>query len=228
MTRVAKDRASFDVSTLGGRLRAYADFFFRDYSFLRVIHPNAHWIGPDLVRTAQPWPFQLAVWKRRGIRTVINLRGEPHKSHHVIEADACQRLGLTMVDFLVYSREAPTPEAVAGAKRLFQTIEYPALMHCKSGADRAGLMGVLYRHVHLGEPLDAALEELSFRKGHVRHGLTGVLDYVFRRYRAEAEPKGESLLEWVAGADYDPAALKRDFKASWWGTLLTEKLLRRE
>ena len=38
------------------------------------------------------------------------------------------------------------------ARELFRTIEYPVLIHCKSGADRAGMMAVLYRHFHLGEP----------------------------------------------------------------------------
>ena len=27
---------------------------------------------------------------------------------------------------------------------MFETIEYPAVMHCKSGADRAGIMAALY------------------------------------------------------------------------------------
>lgn len=218
----------FDMSTPRGRRRAWLDFVFRDYAYLRVLHPNAHWVGPDMVRTAQPWPFQLKVWQRRGIRTVLNLRGEPHKSHHVIETDACARLGLTLVDYLVFSRNVPTREEIWGAKRLFETLHYPVLMHCKSGADRAGLMAVLYRHFHLGEPIRQALAELSLRHGHVRQGLTGVIDHFFELYLAEGEPEGLTLLEWVDRPAYDPAAMKARFKAAWWGTALTEKLLRRE
>ncbi len=30
------------------------------------------------------------------------------------------------------------------ARALFDRIEYPALFHCKSGADRVGLMAALY------------------------------------------------------------------------------------
>jgi hypothetical protein len=59
-------------------------------------------------------------------------------------------------------------------------------------------------------------------------GKTSVLDYVFRRYLEEAEPKGLSFEDWVRSDAYDHEAIKRDFKASWWGTLLTEKILRRE
>jgi protein tyrosine/serine phosphatase len=101
-------------------------------------------------------------------------------------------------------------------------------MHCKSGADRAGIMSVFYRHFHLGEPIREAMCELGLRTLHMKAGKTGVLDYVFERYLAEAEPQGISFIDWVMSDAYDPDAIKRDFKAEWWGTMLTEKLLKRE
>ncbi|HEX8232490.1 MAG TPA: protein tyrosine phosphatase [Caulobacteraceae bacterium] len=216
----------FDLSRPGGRVLAYFDFVFGDHAFLRLGFENAHWISPEMVRTNQPWPFQLAWWKRRGIRTVVNLRGESEAGHFVLEEEACRRLGLTLAPFKVFSREAPAREVVLGAKRLFSEIEYPALMHCKSGADRAGVMSVLYAHFRLGLPIQEAARQLSMRYGHFRQGHTGVLDYAFERYLAEAD--GLSYEKWVSRPDYDHAAVKRDFHASWWGTLLTEKLLRRE
>ena len=95
-------------------------------------------------------------------------------------------------------------------------------------ADRAGVMGVLYAHFRLGMSIRDAVQQLSFRYLHVRHGKTGVLDYVFERYLAEAEPKGISFLDWVESDAYDPKKIKEDFKAQWWGTLITERMLRRE
>ena len=44
----------------------------------------------------------------------------------------------------------------------------------------------------------------------------------------EAEPKGISFIDWVKSDAYDPVAIKGDFQESWWGTILTDKLLRRE
>jgi hypothetical protein len=35
-------------------------------------------------------------------------------------------------------------------------------------------------------------------------------------------------VQWVETPAYDPTAIKADFKASWWGTVLTDKLMRRE
>ncbi len=218
-----------DLSTGWGRFRAYWDYWWGDHAFLRIGFSNAHWIGPDLVRTNQPWPFQLKAWKKRGIRTVINLRGGFDGSFYVLEKEACERLGLNFVDFVITSREVPIRERVLGARDLFKSIQYPALMHCKSGADRAGIMGVFYRHFHLGEPIRQALaEELTLRKLHMKAGKTGVLDYLFERYLEEAEPKGISFEDWVQSDAYDPKAMKDKFRAEWWGTLLTERLLKRE
>ncbi len=218
----------FDLSTRPGRLRACWDFFWSDHAFLRLGFQNAFWVGPELVRSNQPWPYQLRWWRDRGVRTVLNLRGEPEKSHHVLEADACERLGLRMVDLVIYSREAPTLEQVLAAKRVFETLEYPCLMHCKSGADRAGLMSVLYAHFRLGQPIAEALGQLSLRQGHFRQGHTGVLDRVFDLYLAETRDSGVSLIDWMSRPAYDPKAIKAEFRSNWWGSLLSERLLRRE
>ncbi len=221
-------RPPFDLTTFSGRLRAWWSFFWDDHAYFRLVFQNAHWLSPEMVRTNQPWPFQLKAWKRRGIRTVLTLRDQPQKAHHVLEAEACERLGLKLVNFVLASREAPSREQVLEAKALFETLEYPCLMHCKSGADRAGVMAVLYAHFRLGLPIAEAARQLSFRYGHIRHGHTGVLDYVFQRYLQEAEASGASFESWVRGPRYDAERVKAEFTSQWWGTLLTERLLRRE
>ncbi|MDO1558795.1 tyrosine-protein phosphatase [Brevundimonas sp. 2R-24] len=220
--------AGHDLTTPEGRKRAARAFMWGDHGFLRLAFTNAHWIGPDMVRTNQPWPFQLRRWRDLGIRTVINLRGGFDSAYYAVEKAACEELGLTLIDAPLGSREAPSAARVLRAREIFQTIEYPALMHCKSGADRAGLMAVLYRHFHLGEPISVAMKELGLRTLHMRQGKTGVLDFVFDRYVKDVEPSGISFLDWVQSPDYDPDALKAEFQSSWLGTLLTEKLLRRE
>ena len=218
----------FDLSTPGGRLKTYLDYMWKDHAYLRLGFSNAHWISDELVRTNQPWPHQLAAWKARGIKTVVNLRGGFDASFHALEKDACRRLGLEMVDFTITSREVPSRERVLGAQRLFESIAYPALMHCKSGADRAGIMSVLYMHFRKGKPIREALDQLHLRYLHVKQGKCGVLDYTFERYLAEGEPAGMSFLEWVQSPMYDPAGMKAQFRSQMWGRALTEGLLRRE
>ena len=225
---LAPTKPGFDLATPGGRFKTYADYLWNDHAYLRLGFQNAHWISDELVRTNQPWPHQLAAWKDRGVKTIVNLRGGFDASFHALEKDACRRLGLEMVDFTITSREVPSRDRVLGAKRLFETIAYPALMHCKSGADRAGIMSVFYMHFRKGRTIREALEQLSFRYLHIRHGKTGVLDYTFERYLAEGEPAGMSFLEWVESPAYDPDGIKADFRAQWWGKLVTDQLLRRE
>lgn len=217
----------FDLTTSSGRAAASFDAMWRDHSFLRVWWQNAHWISDEMVRTNQPWPFQIRRWGERGIRTIVNLRGGFDTSFHQLEKAACADAGLALVNFTVNSRGAPTREHIHGAKVLFETIAYPALMHCKSGADRAGLMSVLYLHLRKGEPIERARRMLHWRYGHIRQGKTGILDYFFDRYLAEGAPKGKTLLEWV-DSDYDPKALRQDFQSQWWANVLVDKILRRE
>lgn len=217
-----------DLTTPWGRFKTRLAYVFGDHAYLRRWFMNAHWIGTDLVRANQPSPRQLAYWKVRGIRTVINLRGVRDEAYYWLEKDACARLGLTLIDAPLDSRDAPPGDRVRRARDLFETIDYPVLIHCKSGADRAGLMAVLYRHFRLGEPMSAAIGELSKKYLHHREGLTGVLDFTLEKYLNEIEPTGRTFLEWVEGSDYDPKAIRAEFKAGWWGTLLTERLLRRE
>ena len=101
-------------------------------------------------------------------------------------------------------------------------------MHCKSGADRAGVMSVLYCHFRLGETIEQASRHLSLKYLHMEAGKTGVLDYVFHRYLQDAAPKGLTFMQWVESDAYDPERIKADFRAKWWGTTFTEGLLKRE
>ena len=218
----------YDLSTRWGRLRTYLHYLWNDHAYLRLGFSNAHWVSPELVRTNQPWPHQLAAWKKRGIKTVINLRGGFDGSFYALEKDACARLGLKMVDFVITSREVPIRERVRGAKALFESIEYPALVHCKSGADRAGIMSVLYAHFRLGLPIETAMQQLSLKYLHIKQGNIGVLDYVFEQYLERGAPKGLSFTDWVESDDYDPAAMKATFRAGMVGRTLTDKILRRE
>jgi protein tyrosine/serine phosphatase len=210
------------------RLADYLDLAFKDHGFLRLGFRNAHWVSDELARANQPWPHQLAGWKARGIRTVVNLRGPADGGSQRIERQACAALGLELVEFRVSSNEAPSREQVRAAARLLEEIEYPALIHCKSGADRTGLMAVLYLHLRKGRPIGEALEQLSLRYLHLKSGRPGVLDAVFERYLQEAEPRGLSFLEWVESPDYDAAAIQTAYAARMRRGWLTERVLRRE
>lgn len=219
----------FDLSSPSGRFAALFDMTWRDHAFFRTWWTNEDWISEEMVRTNQPWPYQIRRWAGRGIKTVINLRGGVGTSFHQLEKDACEKLGIAHVDFTMTSREPPSAAKLKAAQDLFNSITYPALIHCKSGADRAGIASVLYLHFRKGEPIDKAIRMLSLRYGHIKQGKTGVLDYFFERYLDETKSTGQSLIAW-AEQNYNPKTLRNDFKSKsrWWANILVDKVLRRE
>lgn len=103
-----------------------------------------------MARANQPSPEAIARYAEMGIKTILNLRGKADTGYYALEREACERHGIALVDQRMHSREPPSKAQVHAAKALFESIQYPALMHCKSGADRAGAMAVLYKHFQNG------------------------------------------------------------------------------
>jgi protein tyrosine/serine phosphatase len=192
--------------------RLLVDYIFNDHAGLRLLFQNAHRVSDELVRSNQPWPHQLRRWKARGVRTIINLRGEGAGAAYHLERQACAELGLHLVNFPVTAKAAPPAAQVRAAADLFDAIAYPALMHCKSGADRTSLMSALYLHFRRNLPVRAAVRQLSVRYLHLNSGPPGVLDEFFRLYLQDEEPAGVSLLEWVESARYDPDEITASYR----------------
>lgn len=180
-----------------------------------------------MYRENQPNPKRVAKWAKEGIKTVINLRGESPKGFYLLEREACEQHGLMLYNFRMFSRDVHTPYKIRAAKQLFDKIEYPAVLHCKSGADRAGIMSVLYRHFKMGEPIETAFAQLSLKYGHIKSGKTGMLDFFFEDYLAYSAARPIEFMEWVETI-YDPADVKARFKAGKVGSLMTENILGRE
>jgi protein tyrosine/serine phosphatase len=229
MTQTIEPKPSrFDLTTPEGRRRAEADLVWADHGFLRSAFANFHWIEPGVMaRANQPSPDAIARYAQMGIKTILNLRGKADTGYYALEKEACARHGITLVDQRMHSREPPSKAQIHAAKALFESIQYPALMHCKSGADRAGAMAVLYKHFKMGLPIEEAVEQLRFKYLHVRQGKTGVIDYFFQRYLEESKVSGKPFLQWV-DEDYDQKAIKGAFLGEWWANLLVDKILRRE
>ena len=209
------------------RLGAWANMLLADHGVFRLAYLNRHRVSGRLWRSAQPAPHQIASFAAQGVRTIINLRGGREHGSWPLEKEACDRHGIALVDFVLRSREAPDRETLLRARDFFDGLRYPALVHCKSGADRAGLFAALYLLVHEGRSAAEAMTQLAPRYGHFRFAKTGILDAFFDRYRQDGEPKGLSLVEWVE-RDYDPEALARDFRPRFWSELIADRIMRRE
>jgi protein tyrosine/serine phosphatase len=218
---------ALDLNNPQDRKQAYYDLTWGDHGFLRLWFHNHRHIGGQMYRENQPSPKRIAKLAKMGIKTIINLRGESPKGFYLLEVEACKEDGITLINHRMYSRDVHTVEAIKGARDLFETIEYPAVMHCKSGADRTGIMGVLYKHFKLGQPISEAVEQLRLKYLHVKQGKTGMLDFFFQDYLTYTESHDISFIDWVETV-YDPVDVKARFMAGWAGSMLTEKVLKRE
>jgi protein tyrosine/serine phosphatase len=225
MARIARwDRP---IATRMERIKAWAHMVFSDHGIFRLLYLNKHRVTDQFWRAAQPAPHQLAQLKQEGIRTIVNLRGGREHGSWQLQKEACDQLGLNLVDFVVRSRGAPERETVLHVKDFFDQLEYPVLVHCKSGADRAGFMSALYLIIHKGCTVAEAMQQLSFTYGHFRFAKTGILDSFLEAYEREGEAKGLSLLTWAATI-YDPEQLQQDFKTGAFSSLLIDRVMRRE
>jgi protein tyrosine/serine phosphatase len=225
MARIARwDRP---IESRGQRLRAWANMLLVDHGIFRLAYLNAHKVTPRLWRAAQPAPGQIAWFARQGVKTIINLRGGREHGSWPLQREACERHGIALVDFVLRSRGAPDRETILASKDFFATLKEPALVHCKSGADRAGFFAALYLLVHEERPLDEAMRQLSLRYGHFRFAKTGILDAFFDTYRIEGAAKGIAFLDWVRDV-YDPERLEREFRPGFLSSLLADRLIRRE
>ncbi len=223
-----RSRWESPIVTGRDRFAAWVNMVLNDHGIFRLIYPNRFQVDDKLWRSSQPAPTDIRWLAERGVRTIINLRGGRAFGAWPLEVDACERAGIQLVNLPMFSREAPSRETIHAAREVFDRIAYPALVHCKSGADRAGLAATLYLILHRNVPVAEAMKQLSPRFGHIRSSRTGVLDAVFRTYLERGEPKGLSFVEWIDSDDYDPVALRDHFRSTLWSDVLVDRILGRE
>ncbi len=218
---------SGDLSVPRHRVAAWRDSLLVDHAVFRVLWDNLAEVVPGkLYRSNHPTPARLAAAKRRlGLRSLINLRGHRQCGSDALSRQASVDLGLRHVDMAFESRGAPHRDRILRFAEIYRSLDSPALMHCKSGADRAGLasgLAILFE----GGDSRAALAQLSWRFGHWSRSRTGILDAFFIRYATEAEGR-LPFLEWVEH-EYDEVALRRDFVSGGLSTFVVDRVLVRE
>ena len=216
-----------DLGTPGGRRNAWIDALFVDHAVLRILWTNFATVAPgQLYRSNHPTPGNLIAFTRKtGLKTLINLRGEARNGSDALSREMAARLGLAFHDMAMESRGAPQRDRILRLAGIYQTMAAPALIHCKSGADRAGLAAGIFLLLQ-GKTTAEATGQLRLRFGHVRHSKTGILDAFFTAYAREAEGR-KPFLEWVRD-DYDEAALRAGFRSGSLAGFINDRLLARE
>ncbi|MGH7040724.1 MAG: fused DSP-PTPase phosphatase/NAD kinase-like protein [Acetobacteraceae bacterium] len=216
-----------DLATARGRALAWADALLVDHAVFRLVLTNFAAVEEGrLYRSNHPTPGRLAsLTRRHGLRTLINLRGRANNGSDALSREQAARLGLDFFDMALESRGAPQRERILRLHGIYSTMREPALIHCKSGSDRAGLAAGLWVMLQGGTSA-AALAQLSLRFGHIRRSRTGILDAFFLHFAREAEGR-TPFLDWVR-EDYDENALRRDFHAHGIASFLDDWVLAHE
>jgi protein tyrosine/serine phosphatase len=198
-----------DLTSPAGRARAWLDSLLIDHGLLRLVWSNWGTVVPGrLFRCNHPTPGRLArAARRHGLRSLINLRGATGNGSDALSRERAARLGLEFIDVPISSGQAPTREQVLALAAALRRATAPVLLHCKSGADRAGFAAGVFVLME-GGTTAVAMRHLSLRFGHLRRSRAGVLDAFFLRYAGEAEGR-KPFLDWVR-EDYDAAALERE------------------
>ncbi|WP_245418049.1 protein tyrosine phosphatase [Cohaesibacter haloalkalitolerans] len=207
----------------------YAEMIFVDHGMFRTPYANRHKVSERAWRSSQPWPHQIRYYAQElGIRTILNLRGPRDCGSDRLERKACEDYGIVMRDDLqVRSRGAPSRTTILGLRDYFSSLQYPILLHCKAGADRASLISALYLIIMEDVPVEKAREQLSMRFGHFKQAKTGILDHFFEQYLAYKAVHDISFMEWVETV-YDEDGLMNSFQSERWTSLLVDRILNRE
>ena len=101
------------------------------------------------------------------IKSVLNLRGaHAGQSWYDDELEAAGELGLAHFDYPLSAKRFVTSQQIEEVLDIVRKAPKPLLIHCKSGADRTGLVAALYRFAETGASAAQADRELSLVYGH--------------------------------------------------------------
>ena len=211
--RNLREHYNTDLSTPENRRRANIYNLWFDHAVLRILWTNFHQIAPGVYRSNQPTHARFKKLKAMGIKTVLNLRGEGPTAHYFVEEESCRNLGLTLVNVRLDARQAAPRDGILEVIEAFRTIEKPFVMHCKSGADRAGFASAMYLMVIEGKPVEEAMKMLSLRYIHIKQSKTGILDFILEEYAARNAREPIGFEDWIA-TEYDAEEIQAKFRAT--------------
>lgn len=200
-------RGAYDqrTDTELGRWQGHVFAATLDHGMLRRHWRNEGRIAEGMFRSNHPDARTLAHWKARGVVDVLSLR-PAHGAVHEFEAETCAGLGLRLRNAPLTAREAPRTAGLIRLLDCLDTLQRPALIHCKSGADRTGLAAAIWAIHAEGRPVAEARKALNLRHLHLGWSKTGVLDRFLDAYAERVVTEPLPIREWIE-TEYDPAAI---------------------
>lgn len=192
-------RRSFgmDITDPKERRRSKWHYHVFDHAFLRMLWTNFYPVSEGVWRSNQPTHGRFVKYKEMGIKSVLNLRGEDKFAHYLFEKESCEELGLELYSAKLWARRAADRDSIIAVIDLMRSIEKPFVLHCKSGADRAGFASAMYQMIFDDMPVEIARKQLSFKFIHVKYFKTGVLGYTLDVYTARIARSPIGFENWI-------------------------------
>lgn len=172
-----------------------------------VYQANFGVVDPDRVfRSAQLEHSLDRTLDTQGIASILNLRGgSQNDAWYAHEIAASQHRGIDFYDVSLRHDRRPSRSELLALLDLFDRCRYPLLIHCKSGADRTGLVSGLYLMAKRGVPPQQAERAFTIRHSHIPLLGPERLHEPFREYadwlKAHKMTHSPQVLrQWVATA----------------------------
>ena len=159
---------------------------------------NLDEIAPGVWRSSQPDPAMLRRMARDGLKAVLNLRRPTLYGWNLLERrPAASRTGAGRFPRppRVCCRRA---ESILALDTIFARLPRPFLMHCKSGADRAGFATALYLLLHTDANRKRCAGSSRGAISMCGVAATGILHALLTAYEADRAGTGIGFRDWVA------------------------------
>lgn len=212
IARSAKPQFGTTLADDEERALAVAHLRYHDHGILRGRWTNLEEIAPGVWRSNQPDVARVGQYAQMGIKTILNLRGVANQSHYLLEKEACDALGITLVSMKFSARTAAPKELYLALLDHFDEIERPFLIHCKSGADRTGIAAAFYLLHAEGATVAQARGQLALKYIHIKWLKTGILDEILDTYARDLDAHGPMTLRAWLETHYDDQAIIAGFR----------------
>lgn len=127
-------------------------------SFPEIKIKNFGQMDTGYYRGAQPLPEDYKSLKEFGIKTIIDLRGDPKD----YAKSTVESLGMSYVNIPMSGYKYPKEERVNEFLRLIANPETgPFFVHCKAGIHRTGVAGAAYRFTKYGWDYEQTYKEMK-------------------------------------------------------------------
>jgi len=203
-------------------LREFFKIITEEHNFINLFWFNFHKVDDGVYRSAQITPWRLKkIIKKYNIKTIINLRGNNKNYIYKREKEICEELGVEYQTISISSRNPHDirKEEIEKLIYLLKNAKKPVLFHCKAGADRTGLVAVLWHIINGKDKNKAIKKELRLKYGYLSFSKAGRIKKMFEMY------DGSDFVEWL---EKNRDKIKNSYKSNKIADFIYDKVLRRE